>query len=488
MAEVRGRSGAQSLFLLGAAFIALGIAGCGPEEDLGKIELEGPATGSFAACLPWYENDVESVAVSGNGDTWLYLTDRRPTSLPDDASWRSDDLALFVRDRTTNESRYIATSWDSDDEISAYATADLNDQQSIKSEALPETMREVAISDDGKSFIVSVDQAGVDSGRAKLYAGAIPVADASGTSLKPGEGLTEVPINNHVATEGIGDFSYSPDGEKVAAVVGSGSEFRVFDLSTDTIFAYDLGDENEIVVKNEMPEAATSIKVSRQPAIRVSTGGLIWSNDSSKIAFARPEGVGTMSLYILDYASGDLEFVRSFDNSTIPQIAWSIDNQSLFLMSTNLSTYQPYGDTEFRRVEATANGSDIGSGVAIQRSQAEFLNWTTEPANLVNVDDDTLLFTWEGRLYRLKTAGGDMAGAEFVPLTVYHLIEGLVDDNVAVDYERPFASAERDSVVFMVQDGSRTKIGERTEATAESCSEIVPLEETDSEEAAPEDG
>lgn len=493
MGEAHGRSGAHTLMVLGVALISLFVAGCREQEDDTTQENQetGPDTGSFAACLPWYENDVESLAVSADGSRWLYLSGRKPTGLPSDASWRSDDLAIFVRDRNadgSSRSRYIATSWDTSDEVTVYATVSLGGSSGTSPLSLPETMRDVALSADGGRFLVSVDQTGVDSGRAKLYHGVVPPADDTTSILAPGDGgLTVLPINNLVGTEGIGGFEYSPDGAKVAAVVGSRTELRVYDIDSETIYAYELGSQNEIVVRNEMPEAATNIGVSRQPAIRVTSGGLIWSPDSTRIAFVRPEGVGTKSIYILDYASGDLAFVRAFENSTVPQIAWSSDGASLFVMSTKLSTYQTYGDSEFRRIQAAENGSDIGSGVAIERSRPEFLNWSTEPSNLVNVDDETLLFTWEGRLYRLIATGGELAGAPYVPLTVFHLIDRLVRRGVAVEYERPFASTSLDSVVFLVRDGNRTTIGERTFATAESCPEVVAPEAVDAEESPAEE-
>lgn len=488
MGEVHGRSGARFVTVACAGVLALLAGGCnrGDEPTTADDPQQdgGPASGSYAACLSWYEDDVESLAVSADGKRWLYLSDRRPSGLPEEASWSSGDLALYVRDRnddgSTLRSRYIATSWDTSDEVSVYATPDLQGASSTDPLGLAESLRDVALSADGSSFLVAVDQVGIRGGYAKLYHGVVPPTEDTTSVLAPGEGgLTVVPINNLAATESIGNYAFSPDGTKVAAIVGPRSELRVYDVGTGTIYAYSLGEENEIVVENEMPQAAINIGVSRQPAISVSTGEVVWSPDSTRLAFSRPEGVGTMALYVFDFASGDLSLVSRFENATVPQVAWSADGASLFTMSTQLSTYQAYGNTQFRRIEAQENGSDLGSGATIVRSGAEFLNWKTEPANLVNLDDVHLFFTWEGRLYRMIAEGGDLGGAPFGPVTVFHLNDTLLDRGVSVEYERPFAAAAMDTIVFPVRDGARTRIGERTYATAATCPEIVAPEAVD---------
>ena len=192
MGEARGRFGAHNLMVLGVALTALFVAGCREQEDDSTQEdvESGPSTGSFAACLPWYENDVDSLAVSADGSRWLYLSGRKPTGLPGDASWRSDDRAIFVRDRnadgTSVSSRYIATSWDTSDEVTVYATVSLGGSSGTSPLSLPETMRAVALSADRNRFLVSVDQTGVDSGQAKLYHGVVPPADDTTSILAPG--------------------------------------------------------------------------------------------------------------------------------------------------------------------------------------------------------------------------------------------------------------------------------------------------------------
>jgi len=484
ISDARARSGVILTRLAAAMLIAVLVSGCdliGSGADEGGQETEDQqVAGSYAACLPWYETDVLSLDTSADGARWAYLSSRRPQRLPEDFSWRSDSRAVFVRDRDANgviqPPRYVALPWSGRVEVPVYASPAPGGTGSMQPVTLDETVRAVDLSDDGARIYLGVAMAGVPGDISKLYVGAVPSPDDIGATLDPGEdgGLTEVPINVWGASEWIERFAVAPDGNQVAATVGTASELRVYDVDAGRINSYLLDDENRIVVSNENPTPETNIGVQRRAAVSVPGGRLAWAPDSDRIAFTRKEGVATSALLVLDVSDGTVELVRRFENTTLPHFVWSADGESLFVMTTQLSASVVFGHTEIRRIEATADGEDIGAGARIDREA----NWASEPSMLTGFgDDERFLFTWEGRLFRLRASGGNLAGAPYQIVTQYHQVPDLVRRGVSVVHEPLNVDVERDEAIYRVRDGRSFRIGVRTNVSADECPTLQAPEE-----------
>ncbi|MFN2115405.1 MAG: hypothetical protein ACK2T6_06795, partial [Anaerolineae bacterium] len=103
----------------GMAFVATTTAGCDTINDLlpggGEPEVEVVvAETDLGPCLPTYGNEVLSASMSGDGSRIVFVSAKRPQTLPDEAAWRSSDRALYVLNISpegTTETNLIATSW-----------------------------------------------------------------------------------------------------------------------------------------------------------------------------------------------------------------------------------------------------------------------------------------------------------------------------------------------------------------------------------------
>jgi hypothetical protein len=482
--RVLWRALSRAGLFLATILVALVVSACdGGLPGMGggdpTPESAPPSAGSLGPCLPWIGNSVVAAAMDGTGNRIAFISDERPITLGDDASWSGDDRALVIVDRGTEGDyleRHIALSWAAQDAIAQYATSE-PDVPTPEGIALPEQMVDVQIDRAGSRFVVAVKREGVNGNYAKLYTGSVPPTGSA--SLAPGEGLTIVPINNYIEGEGVQTFALSPDGTKVAATVGGQSELRVYDFDAEAdknLMVYDSGPKGGAVITHQLPSMVSMISARRTPL--VSSPGAIratWSPDSSMLAISQQdEQVAQTRLGLMDVASGKLDTVRLFKNSTVPHVAWAADSKSIFTMVTPLS--DPKGsssdtvfqDTQIVRIEAAKDGDNVGDGAEIDR----VLGVRTEPTNLASFgDDERFVFAWDGRLIRLNAPGGDLAKATFIPITGD---PNKIDAPVVLSSSAypPSAAADTDIVSFLVQDGSSRHVGLRTFASEDKCPEI----------------
>jgi hypothetical protein len=294
----------------------------------------------------------------------------------------------------------------------------------------------------------------------------VPAED--GASLRPDDGgLIVVPINDYAAQEGVQQFRLNADGSKLAAIVGVRGEVRVYEFEgeNERLLVYSRADDGSTTVSNALPpvdsltgHAAHNPAVASSGAIKVE-----WSPDGNRLALARTEGVGRSSLSILDVASGAITPVRTFDNATLPQVAWASDGASLFVMTTQLVGARLFGDTEIRRLAAEEGGREIGPGGLLPRD----LGYDTEPANLVAlVPDESFVFTWEDALWRLDVPGGDASQATYIPLTPEN-------EAMTIAYRRPSTAMGTDMTVFTFNDRYGSHLGVREASSQDTCPEDV---------------
>jgi cell division septation protein DedD len=453
------------------------VAGCdllgGPEEPPEEVEQE--EVGSFGPCLPSFASEVSAASMNRAGNRALYLTAERPPTLPEEASWGSDDRAIMVMDGVAGGQggtpaaeggtggmtiRSIALTWDPTEEIPPFPTTAYAAEEA-EPYPLPEQMVDLQLAAEGNRFIVAVVRDGVAGTLSKLYSGMVP--ESGSAQLQPGEGLALVPLNRYDATQGLQSYALSGDGSRVAAVVGTApGEVRVYDLQEERVYVYTLGEGGQVEVQHELPPVVTSIEEPRQPA--VASNGVIrlsWAPTHDRLAIAADLDVGDAGLYILDVKSGEVELVHRFSNSTAPWVAWSQDGESLLAMNSPLSGPVVFGNTELRRLQAVENGREIGSGVTLDRP----LGWKTVPAYLTPLGDDQhYVFNWEGRLFRLDTPGTDLSQTSFQALTV--------DPPAMTVFGQPSVSGLADTALFLVTSGRTTAVGARTHVSAEACPEV----------------
>lgn len=422
------------LFVTPLLFVPL-VAACG-EKDTAP---ESAVSADFGACFRAYGSYVLGAAMNGAGTSMLYLTSSKPAFVSEDA-WRSGDRALVLQDLKTARARAIVLTWPtgSTDEIPVYATSNPLSQSTPRPVRLPEEMISLDYSSTGERFLVGVRRSGVDGLIAKIYAGVVPSIDGT-EILEPGNGLDLIPINDFEGTEGIRSATLSPDGSKVAAVVGNQGEVRLYDIVNQELAVYTEGPEGGTVISHEMPRRPSmSTTTDRQPAV-ASPGQMLlqWSPQGDRLAIATdPPGGSATAVAIMNPATGALVGVRSFSDATVPQVAWSSDGQSLFVMTTELKAGSVFGNTAMRQIAAAEGGKDLTKGGQIVQPSG----YTTEPANLVNFgDDERFVFTWQGWLWRLKLQNGDLTQA---------LAEKISPREATVPYLRPYVSQAQDIAVF----------------------------------------
>ncbi len=472
-----------------------GYGNCAP-----PIEIDPEAMLGNGPCLPAFGSDVVSADMNAAGNRILTVTDAKPASLPEDAGWPSDSRALTVidlgGDSVQATERHLATTWDATDILVPYATAE-DGVEPEEGVALQETMAEVQVDDAGNRFVVAVNRRDIPGGYAKLYAGTVPAEGVANYSPETKD-LTLIGLNSTVGTEAVQAFALSPDGNKVAAAVGPQAELRVFDLSSPDqgLFVYDSGKDGKgVVVSHKLPEPCLGISCRRTPAV-TSRGlmRLVWSPGNDKLAIVRTDSgavPGQTSLSVLDVASGKLELVRSFKDSSAPHAAWADDGASLYVMNTPFSasaeggsavTDSAFGSTLIRRMAAAAGGKEQGTGASLPRQ----LGWKTDPVGLsVLKGGESLVFVWESRLYRLDMPGGDLTKARLV----YLLEDQRVPSDLSVLPSVVAASATTDTVMYLMNDYGGHRVGLRTSASADSCPGAVPeVDEAAPEGAAPADG
>ncbi len=441
-----------------AAVVLLSTAGC---DRLRRSPAPGEVTQAqqivdYGPCLPMFGRSVLSAAMDGEGGKALVISGQRPDFI-DEAAWRADDRALYLMEFPAEGSptmRAIARSWRAVDEIPPYATP--SDESTRPPVPIPENMLEVQLDESGTRFVLGVARAGVYGRFAKLYAGTVPTGTVQ--LLSPDNGLAVIPMNDYQGTEGVISYSLSADGSKVAAVVGSQGEIRIYDLVASQLTVYDLGADGKTVVRHDLPPAMTSIEQERRPAVASNgTTYLAWSPQSDRLAVSMDLGVANTSLAILDIANGELSVVQRFQNRTVPHAAWAADGQSLFVMVTRLSGPQIFGDTEIRRLAAVENGRHVAQGGVLSRP----LGYRGEPGALVSFgDDEHFLFVWDGSLYRLDVPGGVPAQATYLPLT---------PPAMRVHYLKPSVALSRELILFVAADDFSTRLAQRSFALHDDC-------------------
>ena len=501
--------------MLALTMLALGTAGCGTverwfgDDEPKDVEVESITTVTFGGCLRAFGSNVYDMDATANGSDVLYISSQRPPNLPEGAAWGRDDRALYIRSTGDNGAQrfnYIARSWELEDAstgIAAYSTPRPG-QTGVEGYSPSEVMREVQISDAGERLLIGVSRDSEQS-IARLYHGAVP-ADVLNEKLSPAEegGLSPVPVNSTRYSEPVRQWLLSPDGSKVAAEVGSMGELRVYDFDDDQVELFLLGEENEIVKDTGLPIAYVTdqddeqildaegqpqpigIDPDHRPAVLVDGAKMAWSSDGSRLALARSQGVGSAVIDVLDVDAGEMQRVRRFDATdlvdsddgrsyrvtwSMPQIAWSADDASLYVMVTPLGGPELFYDTQFRELDLET-GRDVNDRYQeIRRPN----NWRTEPANLINIGgDERFAFTWEDHLYRGDAPGG--AASELgspVQLTSF-------PDGVRVLYEDPVYTSGADALLFRVQDRNTLRVGERTSASGDCPADAAPVEGEDS--------
>jgi len=457
------------------AVLAASITACDRIKIPGRDQSDVPAETSrdvqHGNCLPTFGDGVAAADMSRDGKVILYLSDEQPSTWPEDKAWRATDRAVYaVRPQAVGEggqlisvTHPIVTPWSSDptDILPGIARDAAGRPVTAEPTVLQEVMSGLEMSASGGRFLLATARPGNPSAALKLYTGLVP---ADEIELRPGEGLTTVPINRYKDNEGITAFLLSDDGKKVAVLVGRDGELRVYDFE----IIYTLDDKGNVVVTNdaELPLAATSLAVKRQPAVAYAGAlHLAWSPTGDRLALAKNDSVGMTGVWLLDVASGKLEVVRSIANTTIPYVAWSTDGQSLFVLETDLSGEAggSFGHSEVRRIEAKADGKDIGDRWQIQQQMGN----RSAPADLTSFGDDArFLFVWEQQLWVLETPKAGRGNAEYGPLT-----RPLPDMRVSNGSSSgPLAVAPADeTVTFLVQDDAGQHVGQRLYALGKEC-------------------
>ena len=103
-----------------------GYGNCPPPEvvDIETLKGNGP-------CLPAYGTEVVAADMNAAGNRIVMVSNAKPASLPEDASWPSDSRALVVFDLGgeggQTRARHIATTWDATDILAPYATPEEGD-------------------------------------------------------------------------------------------------------------------------------------------------------------------------------------------------------------------------------------------------------------------------------------------------------------------------------------------------------------------------
>jgi len=439
-------------------FIGLATAACGYLPSLGgggaNGQDEGPTAVEAAVihgpCWPTYESAVRSVSMNRDG-TAVFIADRKPEQWPEDQAWNRSWRSLNVFDLGTTSTRFLGRTWEAQAHLPLAATPQPR-ATAMTGLALAEQLESVKIARSGLGFVVAVSQEGLRGGYASIYNGQVP---ASGNVvLEPGAGLTRLPINIASAVELIREFSLSPEGSRVAAVVGTLGEIRVYDIPGDEVPVYSLGADGETVVSHELPDP---LDRGREPAIAtLGVVHLTWSPDGRRLALSRAESSGKASLALLEVDTGELVGVASFMNSTAPHIAWSPDGESLVLMHTPITAGGLFGNTQFIRLMAEQDGAELSSGEIVRP-----VGYRTEPANLVAVEGlDRFIFNWEHGLWQLTATDGDLAGARVWRVT---------RDAMTVPYVMPAVAPSLDAAVFLVQDDAGFHIGVRKDLASETC-------------------
>ncbi len=447
------------------------VAACGGTET--TVDTE--STADFGACFDAFGSYVLASAVNGAGTTMLYLTASKPAFVSDDA-WHSGDRALVMQDLKAARTRAIVLTWPPGDtsEIPVWATANPAAQSTARPVPLTEHMIALDYSATGERFLLGVRRQGVEGLIAKLYAGVVPAIDDT-QILEPGHGLDLIPINDFEATEGIRSAALSPDGSKVAAVVGNQGEVRIYDIVNQELLVYSQGPEGGTVITHELPlRSSVSMDTDRQPAV-ASLGQMLvqWSPQGDRLAIATdPPGTSKTALAIMNPANGSLTTVRTFQDATVPQVAWSSDGQSLFVMTTELIAGSVFGNTAIRHIAAAEGGKDVNKGGQIVQPAG----YNSEPANLVNFgDDQRFVFTWEGWLWRLKVQNGDLTQA---------LAEKISPREATVPYLRPYVSLAEDLAVFSASTrGTNFNAVVRESASLNQCEAGQPGAVTPTPEA-----
>jgi hypothetical protein len=476
-----------------AAFlvVASSLASCGLFGDKDPVtEVAVIDNISHGACLPSYGSQVLAADMNEAGTRVLYLTEARPATLPEEQSWSQNDRALVVLDindsGAANE-RHIATTWTSTASIQRYATEE-PEKTAPKPIQLSEQMQSVQMDKMGASFVVAVSRQGGRGVYQALYSGTIP---ESGTAqLDPEEGLSLIEIVSTSGVEGINDFWFAPEGDKVAALVGDLNELRVYDIKADSnnLTVYSLDKDGEVVVEHSLPEPSTNLDNSRRPAM-MNRGHIkaTWSPSSDRLAITRGESeVSRSSLLSFDVATGESELIRSYNGSTAPDVAWDDAGQALWVLNTPMrgsggGTDSVFGNTQVRKIKAEEDGDEIGSGASLARQ----LGWRSTPGDLaVLSDNESLLYISEQGLYRLDLNAGSLANAS----SSYMLLRQRVPKDLSVIPGTVVASKASDRVMFLMQDRAGVHVALRNEASAASCSIDDPAVEEDAPaegEAAP---
>lgn len=445
---------------ISACDVVSGIFGGTPEPD----KAVAPSTYG-SPCLESYGSGVSSLAATADGGREYYISTELPSNVEKNA-WGRDSRAVYEYDVKLGRVRPIASTWNSEVVIEPYATVDVLRPTPIRPVQVAEKLEQVQVGADGNRIVLAVSRKNLAGGLASLYSGNVPPTGAS-VSLRPGDGggLAVVKINDDLNQEAIQTFSLSPDGNKLAAIVGDLSELRGYDLEADKILVYSLGTDNAIEVSNELPTPATSIEIDRKPAITANGAQLMWAPDSTKLAYATALGIGGWAVQILDFATGKPTLVRAFENTTQPQIAWAGDGASLFVVTTANSTSESFGDTSIHHLTAAKDGKTIG-GVGIIKRQA---NWKTVPSFVTLVGENVLLFTWEKHVFRFTAEGGDLTKATFEPLTEHY------PRDVKVLPMPIYGSAAADRAVFSISaPGIGNRVGVYTHLSSPKCPVPTP--------------
>jgi hypothetical protein len=447
-------------------FLAISSSGCSLFNKLpGKTtseegRQEATAIADHGPCLPTYGTKVEAAGMSADGQRLVYLTAARPAGLAEGVSWLSTDRAVQVLDLAgTPTTRLLVRTWEQspEDQIAVYPTDIPNDQSPPKATVLSEQMTALMLSETGNRFLLGVTREGVQGGLAKIYTGIVPEGD---TELSPENGLTLVRINDYLGTEGVQGAALSPDGSRMAALVGLQGELRVYDFAADKLYVYSQGEGGKVEITNELPKAATSIQESRIPAL-AHTGvmRLQWAPDNKRLAISRYESVGVAGVWVVDYTTGQATLIRTFSNTTIPHVVWSKDGTSVFTLSTRLFQGNVLGDSEVRRIKAVEDGKDIGDRWQL----AQVPGYRTAPADFTGYgDDQNFLLTWEQQLWLLQVPESGTGPASYGPVTLNPPTMMVQSGNIT-------ASATADRAAFLVNDHVGTHVGLRLAVTQETC-------------------
>jgi hypothetical protein len=433
-------------------------------ESQGEVTVTSTDHGP---CLPIYGDEVLSASMSRDGSRLLFISGERPAGMDDD-SWNRDDRALYLLTFAEDGSpatNVLATTWPPPpgNTIPPAATPDEEGDLPQPGE-LEEQMVDVRLAGNGERFIISV-QRQASTGLAKIYTGIVPEGDAA---MAPGEGLDLVSVNDYLADEFVQSYYLTDDGNRLAVVI-AGGELRTFDFGTDTLNVYDVGDDGQTIVSHELPPAQISIEQTRQPAVTSSgTMRLTWAPDGRRLAFARPESVGTAGVWILDTDTGETTFVRGYRNTTVPWVTWSKDGESLFILSSIYDTAQTFGNSEVRRVEAKANGADIGDRWQLRQDPY----FRSAPSDFVAYgDDQNFVFLWENQVWLLQVPPSGSGAASYGAVTpkAPTNLSSWKDGTMAVKQGSISISPDRDIAAFVVVDPSGQHVAMRLYVTEEQC-------------------